>query len=160
MNVLKADKKILLLGIGNNGRSDDALGWKFVEEFTSQQELFDVEYRYQLQVEDALQITEYDTVIFVDASHTQYTNGYSFYECTPNRKDTFTTHSLEPETVLWLANDLFNQLPKAYVMAISGMEWELHQGLTEAAQLNFERAIEHFKNWISENKYKETSYSR
>ena len=51
MNVLKADKKILLLGIGNNGRSDDALGWKFVEEFTSRQELFDVEYRYQLQVE-------------------------------------------------------------------------------------------------------------
>ena len=148
MNVLKADKKILLLGIGNNGRSDDALGWKFVEEFTSRQELFDVEYRYQLQVEDALQITEYDTVIFVDASHTIYTNGFSFHECIPTRKDTFTTHSLEPETVLWLANDLFNQTPKAYIMAISGMEWELHQGLTETAQLNFERAVDYFKNWL------------
>lgn len=151
MSELKMDRRILLIGIGNNGRSDDALGWKFVDEFTNEQEVFDVEYRYQLQIEDALLITEYKKVIFVDASRKDYENGFAFYKCTPARTEAFTTHKLEPETVLWLANDLFNQSPEVYVLAISGVDWELHQGITLTAQNNFTQAISFFKNWVSKN---------
>ena len=149
MSELKTDSRILMIGIGNNGRSDDALGWKFVDEFSNREDLFDIEHRYQLQIEDALLITEYKKVIFVDASHKEYENGYSFYKCIPARTEAFTTHKLEPETVLWLANDLFNQSPEVYVMAISGVNWELHQGLTPIAQQNFERAISFIKDWLT-----------
>lgn len=138
-----------MIGIGNNGRSDDALGWKFVDEFSNREDLFDIEHRYQLQIEDALLITEYKKVIFVDASHKEYENGFSFYKCIPARTEAFTTHKLEPETVLWLANDLFNQTPEVYVMAISGVNWELHQGITETAQKNFAHAITYFKKWLT-----------
>jgi Ni,Fe-hydrogenase maturation factor len=93
-----------------------------------------------LQIEDALLITEYKKVIFVDASHKNYENGFSFYKCEPARTEAFTTHKLEPETVLWLANDLFNQSPEVYVMAISGTHWELNQGITDTAQRNFKRS--------------------
>jgi len=147
MNALRTDK-ILMIGIGNNGRSDDALGWKFVDEFSNQTDIFDIDYRYQLQIEDALLITEYKKVIFVDASHKQYDEGFSFYKCIPARSEAFTTHKLEPETVLWLTNDLFNQVPEVYVMAISGIQWELHHGLSNTAQQNFDKAIANFKNWV------------
>ena len=53
MNESGTDRKTLLIGIGNSGRSDDALGWKFVDEFVEYGHLFDLEYRYQLQIEDA-----------------------------------------------------------------------------------------------------------
>lgn len=149
MSELNTDSRILMIGIGNNGRSDDALGWKFVDEFSSHEDLFDIEHRYQLQIEDALLITEYKKVIFVDASHKEYENGFSFYKCIPARTEAFTTHKLEPETVLWLANDLFNQSPEVYVMAISGVNWELHQGITDTAQKNFEQAVSFFKGWLN-----------
>jgi hydrogenase maturation protease len=151
MSELKMDRRILLIGIGNNGRSDDALGWRFVDEFSNREDLFDIEHRYQLQIEDALLITEYKKVIFVDASHKEYENGFSFYKCIPARTEAFTTHKLEPETVLWLANDLFNQSPEVYMLAISGVDWELHQGITSTAQNNFTQAISFFKNWVSKN---------
>ena len=153
MSELKTDSRILMIGIGNNGRSDDALGWNFVDEFSTREDLFDIEHRYQLQIEDALLITEYKKVIFVDASHKEYENGFSFYKCVPARTEAFTTHKLEPETVLWLANDLFNQSPEVYVMAISGVNWELHQGITDIAQKNFDRAITFFLDWLSEKTF-------
>jgi len=151
MSGLKTDSRILMIGIGNNGRSDDALGWKFVDEFSNREDLFDIEHRYQLQIEDALLITEYKKVIFVDASHKEYKNGYSFYKCIPARTEAFTTHKLEPETVLWLANDLFNQSPEVYVMAISGKDWELNQGLSDYAQQNFNSAFSYFTQCIIDN---------
>jgi hydrogenase maturation protease len=151
MNGLKTDSRILMIGIGNNGRSDDALGWKFVDEFSNREDLFDIEHRYQLQIEDALLITEYKKVIFVDASHKEYENGFSFYKCIPARTEAFTTHKLEPETVLWLTNDLFNQMPEVYVMAISGKDWELNQGLSDYAQQNFNSAFSYFTQWIVDN---------
>lgn len=147
MNELRT-AKILMIGIGNSGRSDDALGWKFADEFSNRTDLFDIDYRYQLQIEDALLITEYKAVIFVDASHKQYEDGFSFYKCIPARYEAFTTHKLEPEAVLWLTNDLFYQTPEVYVMAISGITWELHQGLSDTAQQNFDKAIVHFKKWV------------
>ena len=149
MNELKTRSKILLIGIGNNGRSDDALGWKFVDEFAGHDHLFDREHRYQLQIEDALLISSYNKVIFADASRTAYEGGYSFFKCIPARTEAFTTHRLEPETILWLAQDLYGQSPEVYVMAISGKDWELRQGLTKTAFNNFQSAVSFFKGWLN-----------
>ena len=71
MNDINQTKKTLLIGIGNYGRADDALGWKFIDEFSDRDDLYDFEYRYQLQIEDAELVTKYEKVIFVDASHQQ-----------------------------------------------------------------------------------------
>ena len=64
MNESGTDRKTLLIGIGNSGRSDDALGWKFVDEFADYDYLFDLEYRYQLQIEDSELVSRYKKVIF------------------------------------------------------------------------------------------------
>jgi len=148
MNALKTNKT-LLIGIGNYGRSDDALGWKFIDTFVSHDDLFDFEYRYQLQIEDAELISQYEQVIFVDASHEQYDNGFSFHTCEPSASSSFTSHELQPEMVVWLASDLFGKKPEANIMAISGLSWELHHGLSTEAEENFKNAAAYFIAYIN-----------
>ncbi len=143
MNTLKTNRT-LLIGIGNYGRSDDALGWKFIDTFESHDDLFDFEYRYQLQIEDAELISEYEQVIFVDASHEQYADGFSFHPCEPSASSSFTSHELQPEMILWLAWELFGKKPEAHVMAISGKKWKLQHGLSAKAQENFTNAAAFF----------------
>ncbi len=149
MNDTNQTKKTLVIGIGNYGRSDDALGWKFIDEFAVQSNLFDIEYRYQLQIEDAELVSQYEKVIFVDASHTPVEGGFSFYRCHPVPTSNFTTHQLKPETVIWLAGQLFSAPFEAYVMAISGVTWDLKFGLSAKATDNFNDAINHFQKWLN-----------
>jgi hydrogenase maturation protease len=145
MNDINQTKKTLLIGIGNYARSDDALGWKFLDEFSSMEEQYDFEYRYQLQIEDADLVSQYDRVVFIDAAHQQLENGYSFYACNPAPASTFTSHKLSPEAVLWLSGELFGDPPKGYVMAIGGINWKLHIGLSNKAKQNFKKAVSYFK---------------
>jgi len=142
MNDLKT-KRRLLIGIGNDGRADDALGWHFAEAIESLHN-YDVIYRYQLQIEDTEPTSHYDEVIFVDAHKALLPGGFSFYECMPTSSPTFTTHSLSPETVLSLVQTLFNTTIKGYVLAISGKAWELKQGLSTTAATHLNRALEFF----------------
>jgi hydrogenase maturation protease len=146
MNDLNQTKKTLLIGIGNYGRADDALGWKFLDEFSALEDLYDFEYRYQLQIEDAELVSKYEKVIFIDASHQPLEKGFSFYTCIPAPTSAFTTHQLNPETVLWLAGELFDDPPKGYVMAIGGIHWKLHFGLSNQAKRNFKNAVAFFRN--------------
>lgn len=146
MNDINQTKKTLLIGIGNYGRSDDAMGWKFIDEFSDLSDLFDFEYRYQLQIEDAELVSHYEQVIFADASRERMENGFSFYPCVAKSTSAFTTHQLNPETVLWLSRELFNATPQAWVMAIAGTSWDLHHGLSEDASENFNQAISFFRN--------------
>jgi len=146
MNDINQIKKILLIGIGNYGRGDDAIGWRFIDEFSDLTDLFDFEYRYQLQIEDADLVSNYNQVIFVDASHQHTENGFEFYTCNPAPASTFTTHQLSPETVLWLAREIFNAKPKGLIMAIEGTYWELCYGISPAANKNYKKAIAFFQN--------------
>jgi hydrogenase maturation protease len=138
--------KKLLIGIGNYGRSDDALGWKFADAVAAGNDSadYDIEYRYQLQIEDALLVSEYDEIIFADASHTQYEGGFSFYKAEPKQIANFTTHSLPPEAILWLVSRLYDKKPKAYVMGITGTNWDLQHGLSSAAQQHLINALDFF----------------
>ncbi|MEJ2400453.1 MAG: hypothetical protein P8Y52_03570, partial [Xanthomonadales bacterium] len=72
----------LVFGIGNSARSDDGLGWAFLDRvertpgFAGQ-----AEYRYQLQVEDALLASRFEHVVFVDASRAELPGGFRWAPC-------------------------------------------------------------------------------
>jgi Ni,Fe-hydrogenase maturation factor len=68
---MKKLDRTIILGIGNNGRQDDGLGWLFLDSLKDLESKLTLEYRYQLQIEDAELISNYKTVIFVDASKSQ-----------------------------------------------------------------------------------------
>ncbi len=139
------DKKRILIGIGNSGRSDDGLGWSFVEDIESSGFGGDVFQRYQLQIEDAELISHYDEVIFVDACHDNLAVGYEMRPCFPANEFSFTTHELSPETILFLCKDLYQKEPETKILVIEGKNWELEIGLSDLAKMNLEKAVKGFK---------------
>lgn len=148
MKNLRTDlPKILIIGIGNSGRGDDGLGWKFTSLVESAGHPFiNCEYRYQLQIEDAVLIGEYDLVFFADASHTILKNGFEILPCKATSHYYYSSHMQSPETILYLASDLYNKCPKAYTIAISGYHWYLKTSISKKADKNLESAFAFFIN--------------
>jgi len=150
---------ILLIGIGNCGREDDGLGWAFLDHLKPDLPAnFDVEYRYQLQIEDAEMISHYQKVYFIDADKTPETNGFMIRECFPKETHHFSSHALPPETILYLASSVYGKNPESYIVGISGKSYQLKIGLTKGAKSNLEKAISSFKKevviaWQKPNKH-------
>lgn len=137
-----------MIGIGNSGRSDDGLGWAFVDR-VRKEGAFDgqFEYRYQLQVEDAALISDVDRVIFVDAHRGELPDGFQLTRCEPLREFAFTTHTLPPGAVLSLCRDLYDKTPDADLLMIQGDSWDLQIGLSPEAERRLERAVQFFKGY-------------
>lgn len=142
----KDRKEIVIFGIGNIGRQDDGLGWLFLDFLKKQNSTIDLEYRYQLQIEDAELISNYRNVIFVDATKEETKEGFYLKPCHPSEKYSFSSHALEPETILFLCNKLYNHNSEASIFAIQGFHWKLKIGLSEKGTLNLEKAIKFFQD--------------
>ena len=136
---------ILLFGIGNCGRSDDGLGWAFLDRIQLEAEFSGlVEYRYQLQVEDAAMASRADRVIFVDSYQGALPGGFQWAPCNPSREFEFTSHVLAPSAVMYLCQDLYGKVPPAELLLIQGDCWDLDTSMSDAAQLRLENALETF----------------
>ena len=140
------ENKTIVLGIGNIGRQDDGLGWLFLDYLKDEGfKDIEIEYRYQLQIEDAELISNYENVIFIDATKEQTKNGFYYKTCESSDKFGFSSHELVPETILYLANNLYNHNPKAFILGIQGYEWNLEIGLSVEAKVNLNNAKRYFR---------------
>ena len=145
----KKDKKaVLIFGIGNNGRQDDGLGWCFLDFLKEQNTTIELEYRYQLQIEDSELISNYNQVIFIDATKEKTEAGFYLKPCLPSEKYSFSSHALAPETVLYLSSELYNHKPIAFVFGIEGYNFGLKIGLSKKGALNLEKAKKYFKDTV------------
>ena len=141
-------KEILIYGFGNPGRQDDGLGPALVEKLESDNNFkADTDSNYQLNIEDAYEISRYKAVIFVDAS-VSCEESFSFYEIEPASEITFTTHEMSPQSIMALCEDLYPNKVKAFLLEIKGEEWEFKEGLSSIAENNLEKAINFLKNKI------------
>lgn len=139
------NKKQLVIGIGNEGRGDDGLGWRFAEKVEALAlPNVDVEYRFQLQVEDAELIAQYDTVIFSDATLEAFEIGFHFEFCQRTPPGFIASHNQSPEVLLSLSQMLYKKLPRAFIMKICGDRWEMGVGLSKEATTNLENAFNFF----------------
>ncbi len=135
-----------MIGIGNEGRGDDGLGWRFAEKVEATLGgKWDVEYRYQLQVEDADLVSNYDTVIFADATVENLEKGFDFQPCKLSGEYFFSSHMQSPEAVLYLSSTLYKKKPEAFVMKICGQEWEMGVGLSPQAEAHLATAVAYFR---------------
>ncbi len=140
-----ANKRILLVGIGNTGRGDDGLGWKFVDAIENYGYAnLDCEYRYQLQIEDAELISNYDVVVFVDACYDTYVKTFKLERCIADDQVSYSTHAQLPEVVVHLAYTFYNKFPDAYVLLIAGKEWGLQISLSTQAENHLSQALTFF----------------
>ncbi len=140
----------IIIGIGNCGRADDGLGWAFLDRIGNSGLTSRIEYRYQLNIEDAELISGYRTVLFVDASISPEVNDYCLSEVVPRAANSFTSHALEPEVVLHLSQSLYGRSPAVLLLEIKGAEWGLREGLSGEAKLHLDRALNAFHALASE----------
>lgn len=137
----------ILIAIGNDARQDDGLGWAFAKAVETDGRFAGrIEYRYQLQVEDAELIAAYDCVVFVDASKESLPKGFEYQKLAPALEFAFSTHALSPASILALCQQVYSRSPDSWLMAIGGEEWELQFGLTEAGERRLKAAWEYFIN--------------
>lgn len=136
------EEKVLLLCYGNPGRLDDGLGPAFGRRFAElRPQGFDIEVDYQLNVEDAMTISEYDAVIFVDAS-VEGDGPYRFSEIEPVPAISYTSHSVEPQHLLALARDMFGARAAGYALGIRGYEFNaFSEELSAGARRNLDSAV-------------------
>ena len=139
---LTIDINTLWIGIGNTGRSDDGLGWAFLDLIEQEGIPGRKEYRYHLQIEDADLLRSCDRVIFIDSSREVLPGGFAFHQIGPREEVTFTTHALSPETVLALSRNIYGHHPEAWMLAIEGSVWEIGEGLSDQADRHLELARE------------------
>jgi hydrogenase maturation protease len=140
---------LLVIGIGNPSRGDDALGSLFIERAT---ELLraDIESGrvelltdFQLQIEHALDLAGRERVVFVDAS-VRAKAPYEYARVEPGRDDSFSSHALSPAAVLDTHRSVVGEPPPSWVLAIRGESFELGDGLSPAAAENLEAALRFF----------------
>jgi hydrogenase maturation protease len=139
----------LLFGIGNCGRQDDGLGWAFLDRIQNE-DAFDaaVEYRYQLQVEDAAQIARMRRVIFIDSYQGDLPGGFRWCPCEASEHFEFTSHVLPPSGVMHYCKTLFDRTPRADILMIQGRAWELSSGMSADARKNLDGAVRFFRNEV------------
>ena len=141
--------KILVYGYGNPGREDDGLGIRFAEIVETWAEenttlAADVDMNYQLNIEDALTISAYDVVFFVDASM-ESIDKYLITRVAPSDKVNFSMHSVSASYITYLSREIYDKQPIAFMIHIKGYQWELKEGLTEKATQNMQAALAYFK---------------
>lgn len=145
-------KKILLHAYGNPSRGDDGLGNKVIEameQWIRENDIHGIaaDSSYQLNIEDASVMAEYDIVIFIDASKGDI-EAYSFDPVVSQPSQSFSTHSVSPSALLALCGELFNRTPLVYLLQIKGYEWEFGEGLSDKAVNNHQKAINFLQSTV------------
>lgn len=140
---------LLIIGIGNNSRGDDGLGWAFLDAIHDGESSANrIEYRYQLLIEDAELLTHFPRVLFVDACETPLPGGFSIEPCAPDPGAELYTHQQTPGAILFLGQDLYGHRPEAWRLLIQGYEWDFEVGLSERARENLQRAVAEWRGML------------
>jgi hydrogenase maturation protease len=132
---------VLVIGIGNPSRGDDAIGPLAIERLAALgipgvELLTD----FQLQVEHALDIADRIEVVFVDAC-VDAGAPFTFTRVHACPDASSTTHALSPAAVLDTCARLGERVPAARVLAVSGHAFELGAPLSDRAAQNLDAAV-------------------
>lgn len=135
-------RRTVVLGYGNPGRRDDGLGPAAAAALEARPVPgVEVEAAYQLNIEDAATIAEYGKAIFVDAA-VSGPEPYELRPVSPASTIAFTSHSMDPASVLAICEESFCPAPEAWVLAIRGYDFALGEGLTPRAEENLNAALD------------------
>jgi hydrogenase maturation protease len=129
--------KVLLIGYGNPGRLDDGLGPALADAIAKLAiPGVTVDAAYQLNVEDAAAIAEHDVVVFADADLAG-PEPYWFRRIEPKAAWSFSTHSIDPDAVLGMAQQMFKAKTEGYILGIRGYDFdEFGERLSDRARGN------------------------
>ena len=133
-----AEGKVLVIGIGNDLRGDDAAGRRAAEAVEQaaaagahHAEVLQV---HQLTPELAAELQSCSSVVFLDASADLQQAEISVREVHPAAESfVASAHTHSPESLLALCRDLYERLPRAVLISIPARSFELGETLSAVA---------------------------
>ena len=151
------NRKVLLIGYGNPGRLDDGLGPAVAEQAEKLSlPCLTVDSDYQLTVEDAAEFANYDTVVLADADTTGPEPFWMKRILPKTGQLSFTSHSVDPRSLLALAKELFKTEPVCYILGVRGYEFnEFGQRLSPGAKANLAEAVKYLEKCLRDGELKE-----
>jgi len=155
-------KPLLVIGLGNPSRGDDALGPALVEALrasAASEWHAGVEWLvdFQLQIEHALDLDGRAAVLVVDAARPGHAGSPDGVALAALQADdaprTWTTHALSPSALLGVYERVQGRrAPPAWLLAIEGDAFELGAPLSDAASRRLGVAIERALGWLAARK--------
>jgi len=142
--------KQVVFACGNPSRGDDALGVLLLARLATFKlsELTLIE-DFQLQIEHALDLQGQARALFIDA-HASCAPPFVFTEIFPERDSSYSSHALAPQAVLQVYASTWQQTPPpAFLLGIRGYQFELGEGLSNAAAQHLTAAEHWLRNWLS-----------
>lgn len=141
---------ILIIGIGNESRGDDALAPLLLRqlqaETSPQIELIE---DYQLQVEHVTDLVGRDAVLFIDAD-VSCDAPFHFSRIEAGHDQSYTSHAMTPFALLHAFKQVYGtDAPPCFLMRVRGYGFELGDGLSNGAQANLKSATARVREWIA-----------
>ncbi len=132
---------LLIFAYGNPSRGDDALGPMLLERLEALN-LPGIELLtdFQLQVEHALDLQGREQVLFIDAS-VSCPPPFEFSRLFAVKDRSFTSHAMSPAALLQACQELYGEVPPAWLLAVRGETFELGESLSTAAEAALEQAF-------------------
>ena len=142
-------ENVLLAGFGNTYRRDDGLGFTIVnalrrrlgrpvldpldDGFDDLGHAVDTVVLHQLVPELAETVAGYDLVIFVDAHVGSVPEEIRVMPLDVVFETPLVSHQFRPETVLALAQQMYDRAPEGILLSVRGYDFEFGEGLSEPA---------------------------
>lgn len=143
---------ILIFGIGNESRGDDALGplllrdldaWLALQGTAEQFELLE---EFQLQIEHAMDMKGRRIVLFIDAGMDNPESDdhapFTFYRAKAELAPVLYSHALSPQALLKIYQQFYHEAQKdVFILCIRGEQFELGEPLSLQATANLAAAL-------------------
>ncbi len=139
-------KPLVVIGYGNPGRGDDALGPECLHRLATLQgaqpnwaaiELIE---DLQLNPEHAVDLLDRELALFIDAD-VSCTPPFSFTRLQPARDTSYSSHVMSPAAVIHVYKEIFGrQAPPSFLLSVRGERFELGAPMSAHAETNLEPA--------------------
>ncbi len=134
--------RLLLVGYGNPGRGDDALGPVFIEQIR-QLNLANIVCQddMQLQIEHVTDLADCDQVLFIDADSSCH-EPFDISRLVAEKDSSYTSHAVTPSALLYGYHQVYkSKPPPAFLLRIRGYKFSLGDTLSNQASINLQAAI-------------------
>lgn len=142
--MLKENKKIVLVGFGNEFRRDDGLGIKLL--YLIDEKIPKIKIQ-ELSVDLIDEIKNFEIVIFIDASIEG--ENINFRKIEKEKKFSFLTHHMSPEELLIWAENINKKNYEFYLLSIKGYDFDFGEGLSDKANENLLKAKDFLQNFLT-----------
>lgn len=140
---------ILVIGYGNDLRSDDAVGQRVAQTIAARN-LANVRSLcvHQLTPELAAFLANAELAIFVDACFTNVCEDVQVQAIEPTYSTAIAGHTSDPRSLLALTQALYEHAPIAWWVRIPGVNFELGDRLSPTAERGIQVALEQINHLI------------